>query len=149
MDYMCILKKGILVILGIVLFIVIGRLFVFYTPFLIAYIISLIIEPLIKWICRKTDCSRKISSIIVLATIFVTLIALVIWGIISLVSETTNLLNGLNTYIEKASKFMQDLFNKIKNEIIININSAFKYPPSELVIFLVFVINFPTIFLDK
>ena len=113
MDYMCILKKGILVILGIVLFIVIGRLFVFYTPFLIAYIISLIIEPLIKWICRKTDCSRKISSIIVLATIFVTLIALVIWGIISLVSETTNLLNGLNTYIEKASKFMQDLFNKI------------------------------------
>ena len=48
MDYMCILKKGILVILGIVLFIVIGRLFVFYTPFLIAYIISLIIEPLIK-----------------------------------------------------------------------------------------------------
>ena len=41
------------------------------------------------------------------------MIALVIWGIISLVSETTNLLNGLNTYIEKASKFMQDLFNKI------------------------------------
>lgn len=113
MDYMCILKKGIWVILGIIVFFLAGKIFIFYTPFLIAYIISLIIEPLIKLVCKKTDWSRKASSIIVLVTIFTILISIITWGVISLVSETTNLLSGLNTYLEKAINFVQGLFSRI------------------------------------
>lgn len=85
----------------------------FYIPFLIAYIISLLVEPLIKIINKKTDLSRKTSSIIVLATFFVVLVGLVAWGLVTLVSESTNLLEGLNTYLEKAIDWVNIGLKKI------------------------------------
>lgn len=85
----------------------------FYVPFLIAYLISLLVEPLIKWVHKKTDFSRKTSSILVLATVFLVLIGLISWGTISLVSESTNLLGALNTYLEKAIEWVNSALKKI------------------------------------
>ena len=63
---MTIVKKvGLLVVIILVL-ILASKLFMFYIPFLIAYVISLLVEPVIKWVHKKTDFSRKelkISSI--------------------------------------------------------------------------------------
>lgn len=113
MNYISILKKCILIIFMLLTIYLAGKLFVFYTPFLIAYIISIIIEPFIKFVCRKTKASRKVSSIIVLVTIFFILAFILSYGIITLISETTNLLSGLNTYLEKSIIFLQDIFDKI------------------------------------
>lgn len=110
---MTILKKlGWLVIIFVV-FVFSAKLFAFYVPFLIAYLISLLVEPLIKWLHKKTDFSRKTSSILVLMTVFLVLIGLIAWGTISLISESTNLLGALNTYLEKAIDWVNFALKKI------------------------------------
>ena len=114
MDYVCIIKKSIIAILILIAFIITFKLSVFYIPFLIAYIISLIIEPLIRWIKRKTNFTRKTSSIIVLITIFSVFIGLIVYGIISLITETTNFLSDFNLYLEKTISFIENIFNNFK-----------------------------------
>lgn len=113
MEYKTILKKVFVLIISLGILILAGKLFMFYIPFLIAYIISLLVEPLIKFINKKTELSRKTSSVIVLATVFVVLVGLVVWGIVRLVSESTNLLEGLNTYLEKAIEWINSGIKKI------------------------------------
>lgn len=116
MDYFFVLKKTIIVGLLIGFFLIICKLSVFYIPFIIAYIIFLLVDPIIKWINRKTNLNRKISSIIVLVTIFSILIGIVIWGGVKIVSETTNLLSGLNTYLDQTMTF----FNTMKEKLNLN-----------------------------
>ena len=101
------------------------KLFVFYMPFLIAFIISQILEPIIRLVNKKTGFTRKTSSILVLAIFFILIIFLITWGVVLLVSETTNLLGGFNQYLEKIIIFIQDFGNKINLEKI-NLNSEIK-----------------------
>ena len=89
------------------------KLAVFYIPFIIAFIISLIIEPAIKFLMKKTNITRKMSSIIIFLLAFSIIIGSVTWGIISLVSESTNLLQTLNIYIDKAYTQMQETISKM------------------------------------
>lgn len=108
-----ILKKTINIIL-IIIGIYIGiKLTIFYIPFLIAFIISLIIEPAIKYLMKKTKITRKLSSIIIFLIVFSIIIGSIVWGTISLVSESTNLLQTLNIYIDKAYTQIQDAIGKI------------------------------------
>ena len=69
---------------------------VFYMPFLIAFIISLLMEPAIRMLMNKLKLTRKTSSIIVFIIVFGTILGLLIWGIVTTVSEATNLLSGFN-----------------------------------------------------
>lgn len=90
-----------------VIFILIGlfvalKLSIFYMPFLVAFIISLIIEPSIKFIMRKTNLSRRTSSIIIFIIVLVILLGSLSWLIITLFSESSSLLRGLNNYFDKA-----------------------------------------------
>lgn len=87
------------------------KLSIFYMPFLIAFIISLIIEPAIRILMRKMKLTRKLSSIIIFVIVSAIIIGAVIWGIVALISEASNLLKGLNGYVEKA----YILFNNITN----------------------------------
>ena len=108
MDYKILINK---IVVGslITLFLLMSyKLIFFYVPFLIAYIISLLIEPLIKMLTKKTSLTRKTSSILVLVIIFTILIFIISLSIVKLISETTNLLEGINSYLEKAI----NLFNK-------------------------------------
>ncbi len=89
------------------------KLAVFYIPFLIAFIITVIIEPIIKFVAKKSKLNRKTSAVIVLAIVFVILIGLLIWGITTLISESSNLLMSLNEYFEKAYFTVQDLISKV------------------------------------
>ncbi len=90
-----------------VIFILIGlfvalKLSIFYMPFLVAFIISLIIEPSIKFIMRKTNLTRRTSSIIIFIIVLVILLGSLSWLIITLFSESSSLLRGLNNYFDKA-----------------------------------------------
>ena len=102
-------------ILGIYL---IFKLAIYYLPFLIAFIISLLIEPIIKFTTKKTHITRKTSAIIILLITFALIIAILTIGIITLISESSNLLTSINYYYEKATRFVQNIltnhFSKIK-----------------------------------
>ncbi len=113
MEYKTIVKKVFWLVIIFLIFVLAAKLFKFYVPFLIAYVISLLVEPLIKWIHKKTKLSRKTSSILVLVTVFACLMGLIAWGTISLISESTNLLGALNTYLEKAVEWSNSILQKI------------------------------------
>ena len=107
------------------------KLALFYMPFLIGFIISLLIEPLIKFINKKTNFTRKTSAIIVMLCIFSVLIGLIAFGIVSLITESSNLLQSLNIYIEKIYNYFQKHINsiefdnlKIPNQVISIIQSS-------------------------
>ena len=90
------------------------KLFIFYMPFLIAFIISLIIEPFIKYIMKKTKLTRRSSSIIIFIIVSIVIVAIFSWLIITLFSESSSLLQGLNDNIDK-------IYTQIKN-LISNFN---------------------------
>ena len=87
-----------------VIFVLLGlllsfKLAVFYMPFLVAFIIYLLMEPAIKWLMKKTKATRKTSSIILFFVVSVIILGLLTWGIITLFSEASTLLQDLNNYI--------------------------------------------------
>ena len=88
------------------------KLSIFYMPFLVAFIISLIIEPGIQWVMRKTKLTRRTSSIIIFFIASVVIIGSLAWLLITLFSESSSLLQGLNDYFDKAYAQIQDV---IKN----------------------------------
>ena len=94
-------------LLSLILIFLLLRLAVFYTPFLIGFIISLLIEPCIRKLAEKTGLARKTSAIIILVVIFSILIGLITWGIITLFTESSHLLESINDYIEKIYSFVQ------------------------------------------
>ncbi|MBR0350709.1 MAG: sporulation integral membrane protein YtvI [Clostridia bacterium] len=87
------------------------KLAVFYLPFLIAFIISLIIEPLIKKMMKKFKFSRRTSSIIIFIIVSTIILGSLIWGLATIFSEASNLLQGLNDYFDKAYNMFQDFLN--------------------------------------
>ena len=112
----------ILLIIGLYLTL---KLSIFYMPFLIAFIISLIIEPCIKFIMRKTNLTRRTSSIMIFILVTIVILGILSWIIITLFSESSSLLQSLNDYFDKASTQLQSFiqrfdFDKIKlsNEIL-------------------------------
>lgn len=119
MDYFSIIKKVFLILFLILMFFTICKLSVFYIPFIIAYIIFLLVDPIIKWLTKKTSFSRKVNSIIVLVTLFIILAGIIIYGGVKLIQETTNLLSGFNTYLDKATNLIESFTSKIN---IYNLN---------------------------
>lgn len=116
MEYKTVLKKVFGLIVIIIVFVLSTKLFMFYIPFLIAYLISLLVEPLIKWVHKKTDLSRKTSSVIVLITVFAVLLGFIAWATFTLISESTNLLGALNTYLEKAIDWINSIIKSVDME---------------------------------
>ena len=104
------LLNSILIILGIYIG---SKLAIFYMPFLIAFIISLLIEPAIRYLMKKFNLTRRMSSIIIFLLVFSIIIGTLTWGIIALISESTNLLQALNIYIDKAYTQIQETIGKM------------------------------------
>lgn len=103
-----------------------SKLAVFYMPFLIAFVISLLIEPAIRYLMKKINLTRRMSSIIIFLLVFSIIIGSLTWGIVSLISESTNLLQTLNLYIDKAYTQLQSAIGRMsitKISISSNISS--------------------------
>lgn len=107
-------RKILILIITLALIFLSFKLALFYVPFLIGFIISLLIEPLIRFVNRRTKLTRKTSAIIVLLCIFTILISLIVGGAISLVTEASNLLQSLNIYIEKIYNQIQKYITSIE-----------------------------------
>lgn len=115
-------KRLVYVIFLLLGIIVALKLSVFYMPFLVAFIISLIIEPLIKYIMKKTSYSRSTSAIIIFVLASIIIVAFLLWLMLTLFSETTNLLQGLNEYFDKAYKVVENFISQFQFDKI-NLNS--------------------------
>lgn len=109
-------KRIIVLILSIIGIYLTFKLAIFYMPFLVAFIISLLIEPLIKFVHKRTSFTRKTSAIIVLVFVSCLLISLITWGITVLIQESSNLLQSLNQYIENAYLQIQNIIQNINFE---------------------------------
>lgn len=124
--------KRIIYVLFILAGLYIGlKLSVFYMPFLVAFIISLIIEPAIKFIMKNTNLTRRTSSIIIFVVVSAIILGTLSWLIVTLLSESSHLLQSLNDYFDKAYIQFQDLissfnFDKIhlSNEILVVIENS-------------------------
>ena len=114
MNYWSKVFKNIIVLVLSIIGVYLGfKLAIFYLPFLIAFIISLMLEPCIRLIMRKTKLRRKTSSIIVFVVAIVIIVGLLVWAGVTIVSEASNLLTSLNEYFEKGYNLLQDLLAKI------------------------------------
>lgn len=112
MSYWTRVLKNILYVILILIGLYIAlKLSIFYMPFLIAFIISLIIEPAIKKIMKKTGLTRRTSSIIIFILVSIIIIGGLTWLLITLFSESSNLLQSLNEYFDKLYKQFQNLIN--------------------------------------
>lgn len=109
-----VLKKVLVLLLTLSAIYLSFKLAIFYMPFLIGFVISLLIEPIIRFVSRKTKFTRKSSAILVMLCIFSILISLIVFGIISLITESSNLLQSLNVYIEKIYTQFQKYINGIE-----------------------------------
>ncbi len=114
-EYIQIIKGTLLLIGIIILIFCFFKLSCFYIPFLIGYILACVFEPIIKFICKRTRLGRKPASIIVLISTTMIIFGIFIWGLINLSSETNNLLNGLNNYIDIGTNFIKEISEKISN----------------------------------
>lgn len=104
--------KRILYVVFILIGLYIGlKLSIFYMPFLVAFIISLLIEPSIKYIMRKTNFTRRTSSIIIFVLVLIIILGSLSWLIVTLISESSSLLQGLNDYFEKASQIFNNIIS--------------------------------------
>lgn len=114
MNYWGKVLKNILVLTISIIGVYLGfKLAIFYLPFLIAFIIALMLEPCIRFIMRKTKLRRKASSIIVFIIAIILIVGLLVWAGVTIVSEASNLLTSLNEYFEKGYALVQDILSKI------------------------------------
>ena len=112
-------KKLFILALSVFLIYIGFKISIFYIPFLIAFILSLLIEPVIRFCMKKFKMRRKLSAILIFIIVLSIIIGLITLGIITLVSEASNFLGNINTYFEKIQKTSQNLitnfdFSKIQ-----------------------------------
>jgi len=144
-----IFKNILMLAISLLLIFLAFKLAIFYIPFLIGFIISLLIEPLIKAIVKKTKIERKKIAVVVLIVIFGIILGLLTWGIVSLITESSKLLQGFNSNV-------QFMYERVK-EFVSNIRDGRTIIPSEFVTIvenstdkiIAFVTNYVTNFLSK
>lgn len=117
MNYWGKVLKNILILALTILGCYLGlKLAIFYIPFLIAFIISILLEPCIRFIMNTIKLKRKTSALIIFIIAIMVIAGLLTWGVITLITETSNLLTNLNEYLEKLYVLMQNVINKIDFE---------------------------------
>lgn len=109
-----VIKKIIIFLISVLLLYIGFKISLFYIPFLIAFVLSLLIEPVIKFCMKKFKMKRKISAILIFIIILSILIGLITWGAITLFTEATNFLNNINIHFDKISKTFQSIIGKFE-----------------------------------
>src|SRR5574344_253050 len=109
--WMRVVKKSLTVILTIILVYLVYKVAVFYLHFLIAFVISLMLKPGIKFLMKKFKFKRKSSSIIMLIIVFGIIVGLLAWAIPSLISESSNFLGNINDYVSTITIQIQKVTN--------------------------------------
>lgn len=113
-----VIRKLLIAVLTIAAVFLVFKLSIFYFPFLIAFIISILIEPLIRFVKRHTNLERKTSAIIILVLLTAVIISILIFGTLTLVEEAYKLLQGINQHYNAVYNLTQNLLNNLNVEFI-------------------------------
>lgn len=97
--------------LTILLLYLVLKMSIFYLPFLIAFVLALFIEPLIKFLMKHFKWTRRLSSLLVISIAIIALIGIIGWGSATLFTESSKLLEGSDNYFDKAKNMINDLTN--------------------------------------
>ena len=108
-----VIKNIFILILSIIVVYLAFKLAVFYMPFLVAFVISLILEPIIRLLMKKIKLTRRTSSIIIFIIAIAIIVGALIWIVTTLVTETSNLMSNINIYIETGNNIFQNIVSSI------------------------------------
>lgn len=92
--------KVLVLLFIIIAFYLLYKLAMFYLPFIIAIIVSMCIEPIVRFLNKKLKMKRKLACTIALLLVISILGTLITLGITKLVSECTNLIENSNEYFK-------------------------------------------------
>ena len=108
-----VIKRIGIIAISVIVLILLFKLSVFYMPFLVAFILALTLEHPIRFFMKKFGFKRRTSSIIIFLIAIAIITGLLVWGISTLVSEASNLMQGLNTYIDKAYTQIESISSQL------------------------------------
>ena len=111
-------KKIFVLVLSIIGLYLAFKIAVFYIPFLVSFILYLLIEPCIRFLMKKFKIKRRTSAIIVFIIVISVIAGIITWGIITLIQEASNLLGGLNEYFAKLNELLNNTTEYFKTSKI-------------------------------
>lgn len=109
------LIKLILIALGVWVLLKIGGYFV---PFIVAFIFSSLMEPLVRFFEKRLHIGRKIGSVLSLLMVLGVIITILTLLITRLVTEIINFYNGLNLTMGGITTFVDGLIGEANNFFI-------------------------------
>lgn len=112
-HYSRVVKNILYLILLIIFVYVILKLFIFFSPFLISIITANLLEPVVKKIMNTFRFSRKLSTIILLLIIFLSIIVITTITFAIMISESSKLLNNLNLYLPNISNSINNIIDSV------------------------------------
>ena len=116
-----VLKRLFLLALTIGVILIFFKLSIFYMPFLISFVLALLLEPIIRFFMKKWKWTRRISAIFVIVISLLIIVGILAWGVVTLFSEANNLLDSSELYYNKAKKLIDSMSQ--------NINIMNRIPP--------------------
>lgn len=108
-----VLKRIFILALTIGLILICFKLSVFYMPFLISFVLALLLEPIIRFFMKKFKWTRRFSAIFVILITLLIIIGIIAWGVITLFSEANNLLDDSEIYYNKAKEIIDNATQNI------------------------------------
>lgn len=85
----------------------------YFMPFLIAGVIAILIEPIIKFCMNKLKLSRRVSSLIVVMITIILIIMAVILGGNAIIKEIMKLSENVQPGITTATQFIDNMSNEV------------------------------------
>lgn len=104
--------KVITIAVALLLIFVSYKLAIFYIPFVIAYLISRLLDPLIKLGTNKLKLNRKLASIIAILILLGTIGSIITLLVISLINEITQIISEFSINYTQIQSFANDIINK-------------------------------------
>ncbi len=108
-----VLKRIFILALTIGLILICFKLSVFYMPFLVSFVLALLLEPIIRFFMKKFKWTRRFSAIFVMIIAILIIVGIITWGVITLFSEANNLLDSSEMYYNKAKEFINNATQNI------------------------------------
>ncbi len=108
-----VIKRLILLALTIILMFICFKLSVFYMPFLVSFVLALLLEPVIKLLMKKFKWTRRISSIFVIVLAILAIVSILVWEIITLFSEANNLIENSEVYYNNAKGLVEKFTSNV------------------------------------
>lgn len=103
----------------------------FFMPFLIAGIIAVLIEPIIKFCMNKLKLSRRLSSIIIVALTIILLLLVIVYGSLGIIKEIGKLssnigpaITTITNLIDTISAKVSEMYPEIPENILLAVESS-------------------------